>query len=125
MAKKKQFAGKKTKLAELPLTQILASQAEATPSWDSPLGAPESDSRQLPLSWEGLEAGPTSSLAATYFQVIQDLKHLQSELPLTGTAADNPAPPLPAGPPAPPRLKEALHQTREDLQDLRRMLSQP
>jgi hypothetical protein len=124
MAKKKQFAGKKTKLAELPLTQILASQAEAAPSWDSSLGAPESDSRQLPLSWEGLEAGP-NTLAATYFQVIQDLKHLQSELPLTGTGADNPAPPLSAGPPAPPRLKEALHQAREDLQDLRRLLSQP
>ena len=28
MAKKKQFAGKKTKLAKLPLTQALASQVE-------------------------------------------------------------------------------------------------
>ncbi len=124
MAKKKQFAGKKTKLAKLPLTQILASQEGKTAPWGTPPPALEPDSRQIPLSWDGLEAGPNSPLAATYFQVIQDLKRLQSELPRNGSAAGNSATPLPASLPAPPRLKQALHQAREDLQDLKRFLSQ-
>ena len=36
MAKKKQFAGKKTKLARLPLTQALTSQAEAEAALSPP-----------------------------------------------------------------------------------------
>ena len=124
MAKKKQFAGKKTKLAKLPLTQILASQAAETAPWGPPPPAPEVDSRQLPLSWDGLEVGPNSPLAAIYCQVIQDLKRLRSELPPNGSAAGDLDTSLPASLPAPPRLKQALHQAREDLQELQRFLSQ-
>lgn len=33
MAKKKQLAGKQTKLAKLPLTRVLARQTEETAAW--------------------------------------------------------------------------------------------
>ncbi len=57
MAKKKQFADKKTKLAKHPLTQILASQVTETASWDPPRPAPEPDSQVFELKDEAKKFG--------------------------------------------------------------------
>jgi len=119
MAKKKQFAGKKTKLAKLPLTQALSGQTPEAPSWGPPPAAAESESGQLPPPWEGVARGAADPLAAAYLQVIQELVTLQSELPAPkGEAALNPGRLLPANIPPPHRLKSALRRVQKDLRDL-------
>jgi hypothetical protein len=127
MAKKKQLAGKKTKLAKLPLTQALAQQAEEGAPWgpSEPQAPPEPESRQLPLSWTQAEKGAAGPLAAAYLQVIEDLTSLQADLPAPASeaAAWNPEIPMPATIPPPQRLELALRQARSDLRDLHRFLS--
>jgi hypothetical protein len=126
MAKKKQLAGKKTKLANLPLTQALAAQAAEASPWEVPALAPEPGCRQLPLSWEQVGQGINGPLALAYLQLIRELAVLQAELLLPGVIL--PRAPLrqtqPTGISSVPRLKVALHQALTDLQDLRRLLSQ-
>jgi hypothetical protein len=127
MAKKKQLAGKKTKLAGLPLTQALAQQAEEGAPWgpSEPQAQPEPESRQLPLSWAQAEKGAAGPLAAAYLQVIEDLTGLQADLPAPASeaAAWNPEIPMPATIPPRQRLELALRQARTDLRDLLRFLS--
>ena len=65
MAKKKQLAGKTTKLAKLPLTQALAEQSE------------DAD-RRLPLA--PAAAGSGERLGAVYLHVIRELTSLLDQL---------------------------------------------
>jgi hypothetical protein len=125
MAKKKQFAGKETKLAKLPLTQFLAGQTPEAPPGGPPPAAAEAESRQLPPSWEGVARGAADPLAAAYLQVIQELVTLQSELPAPGgEAALKPGHLLPSNIPPPHRLKFALRRVQNDLRDLWLFISQ-
>jgi hypothetical protein len=99
MAKKKHFAGKKTRLAELPLTRVLAGHHEET----------------------AFPKTPASPLAAAYFALVQELTALRSQLrPDPGAPPGNLSPPtLPPQPLSDPRhLKRVLKQARQDLQDL-------
>jgi hypothetical protein len=124
MAKKKQLAGKKTKLAKLPLTQVLAQQVGEAAPWGPPPAPPEPEPRQLPLTWEQAEEGAAGPLASAYLQVVQELAALLAELPRPpGKPAWTPEVPLPATIPPTLRLKQALRQARKDLGDLERFLS--
>ena len=124
MAKKKQFAGKKTKLAELPLTRVLEQKAENEAAWMELQTSAATGTRQLILSLERTAEDATGSLAAAYYQVLQELTVLQADL--GPDTASLPATPAPLPPPAlllPRNLKQALRLAREGLQDLHRLLS--
>ena len=124
MAKKKQFAGKKTKLARLPLTQALTSQAagEATLSPPPPLSL--SLFAQAALTWDEVSAGRGGPLAATFLFLVRELTDLKSALQASpGPAAANPRIYLPDRVPQPPGIKEALRQARQSLLDLQGLLS--
>jgi hypothetical protein len=124
MAKKKQFAGKKTKLARLPLTQALTSQAEigvALPPTSPPALSPFP---QGPLSWDEVSAGRGGQLAATFLSLVRELADLKSAL------QSSPGPPeashriyLPHRVPQPPGIMQALRQARQSLRDLQSLLS--
>ena len=147
MAKKKQLAGKKTKLAKLPLTQVLAGQAEEASPWgpspdplSDPLApapfaslpplpphpaAPEQPAaRQLPFSWEEAQEGAAGPLAAAYLHLVRELAALRSHL-LPGAAGGTGSLPgsLPPQVPPPRQILGALRLAREGLQDLHRLLS--
>jgi hypothetical protein len=126
MAKKKQFAGKKTKLAGLPLTQALASQAAGGASLP-PLPTPSLALFTPPvLAWDEVSAGRGGPLAAAFLSLVRDLADLKSELqsPLK-TATDRHQTYLPDRVPPEPRIKHALLQARQTLQDLQSLLSHP
>jgi len=139
MAKKKQLAGKKTKLAKLPLTRVLAGQAEGPtlsplspplpplppllppepPLFLQPAAAP-----QLSFTWEEAREGAAGPLAAVYLHLVQELAALKSRLQ---SAAANEAGSrhgsLPPQVPRPPQILGALRLARKDLLDLHRLLS--
>jgi hypothetical protein len=122
MSKKKQFSGKKTKLAKLPLTEALSRQMEE-PADNASAAAPEVPNNQPTFSWESLEEGAAGLLTAAYCLVVQDLLSIKDEVPWASEevlAANDilPKSPLPA-----PQVKQALRQAKEDLSDLYRMLS--
>ncbi|MFW6122955.1 MAG: hypothetical protein ACOC6L_01810 [Thermodesulfobacteriota bacterium] len=122
MSKKKQFSGKKTKLAKLPLTEALSRQMQE-PVVEPPAAAPEVINQQPSFSWESLEEGAAGLLTAAYCLVVQDLLNLQNEVPWAGgegLAAPDllPKSTLPAL-----QVKQALRQAKEDLSDLYRLLS--
>lgn len=126
MAKKKQFAGKKTKLAELPLTRALEQKAGDEAAWAELQTAADTSSRQLILSLERSAAADTAGpLASAYFQVLQELTLLQADLETNPSSppATPDSQPLPANP-LPRNLEQALRQAREGLQDLHRLLSE-
>lgn len=127
MAKKKQLAGKETKLAKHRLTRVLAGQVEeATAPWGPPAlpPSPEIESRQLPLTWEQAGEGAAGPLAAAYLGVLQELAALQAEFPpAPGGAALNSPPPLPVSLPSRHHLEQALRQAFKELQNLERLLS--
>ncbi len=126
MAKKKQLAGKKTKLAELPLTRALTGQdpdvsLDSTPPALSP-GAvtPASD-----LTRESRTEQADSPLVATYLYLVQELTELQGELnyPLKAGPYPGTVPP-PRPPQLDPLLMElALWRARQGLRDLQHLLS--
>ncbi len=124
MAKKKQLAGKETKLARLPLTRALARQEETGESpGPQPASTPVLDARQLPLSWADLGDGTGGPLAAAYLQTLTELADLKLEL-----GADRPAPlrnfpTLPNSLPPARSLHQALRQAQKGLQALHRILS--
>jgi hypothetical protein len=123
MAKKKQFAGKQTKLAALPLTRALAEKTGTGDVWEELQTSGATGSRQLLLSMErtGEESGP---LAAVYLQVFQELAGLHADLGAASRAAASPPEPLaPGATPSAGSLIQALSQAREGLLDLRRFLS--
>ena len=114
MAKKKQLAGKSTKLAKLPLTQALARRAE------------EQLREQAPRADNPPTLGDTASgpLAAVYLYLLQELAALRRQL----TPGPEPASPLPSLPYhlfGAPEIKRALTQARQGLHELQQLLSQP
>ena len=124
MAKKKQFAGKKTKLAKLPLTQALASQVEGGAPSVAPFMPPPSPSKQLPLSWDEALASHGEPLVAAFLFVVRELADLTSQL------QSSPAPSvinhrifLPHRVPGHTRMVHALREARESLRDLKGKLS--
>jgi len=124
MAKKKQFAGKKTKLAELPLTRALEQKAGDGAAWEELQISAGTGPRQLFLSLQKAAAEAFEPLAAAYHQVMQELTNLQADLgtkPASSPSAPDPL--LPPGIPPTRTLKQALLQARESLQDLHRLLS--
>ncbi len=124
MAKKKQFAGKKTKLARLPLTQALTSQAEGetTPSPPPPLAL--SLFTRAPLSWDEVRAGQGGPLAEAFLFLVRELTDLQSAVQASpGTNAANHRTYLPNLVPPPSGIKAALRQARQSLQELQSLLS--
>jgi hypothetical protein len=124
MAKKKQFAGKKTKLAELPLTRVLEQKAGDEAAWEELQTSGATGSRQLLLSLERCGEGAAGPLAAAYLQVLEELLGLQADLePDSGF---HHLPDLCAPPARVPLqiLEQALRQAREGLEDLHRLLSE-
>ena len=126
MAKKKQFAGKKTKLARLPLTQALTSQAEGGATL-SPVPRPSlSLFTQAPLTWDEVSAGRGGPLAAAFLFLVRELADLKLALqPSPGPAAANHRIYLPDRVPQHPGIMQALRQARQSLQDLQSLLSHP
>jgi hypothetical protein len=119
MAKKKQLAGKKTKLAKLPLTQALANQTEEPAPWGPPPVAP----RQLPLTWEEAQEGAAGPWAALYLHLVQELAALRTQLqPAAARAPGRHPHSLPSQVPALPQILGALRLAREGLQDLHQLL---
>jgi hypothetical protein len=125
MAKKKQFAGKKTKLAELPLTRVLEQKAGDETAWEELQTSAGTGSRQLLLSLERTGEEAAGPLTIAYLQVLEELTVLQADLePGAASSPTIPEPlPRPLAPP-PQNLKQALHQARKGLQDLHRLLSE-
>ncbi len=125
MAKKKQFAGKKTKLARLPLTQALTSQAEgeAASSRSSPPAL--SLFTQFPLTWDEVSGGRGGPLAAAYLFLVRELADLKSALEAAPGSAANHLLYLPQQVPPPAALMQALSQARQSLWDLKSLLSRP
>ena len=125
MAKKKQFAGKKTKLAELPLTRVLEQKAEDEAAWGELQTSGGASPRQLFLSLERSAEVRPGLLTAAYQQIIQELAVLQADLEPERASSSASAPVLL---PLPNllqtrNLKRVLLQARESLQDLHRLLS--
>jgi hypothetical protein len=123
MAKKKQFAGKKTKLARLPLTQALSSQAEGGTILSPP--APPSLSLLTPesLTWDEVSRGRGGPLAAAFLFLVRELADLKLALQSSpGQAAANHRIYLPEQVPEPSGVVKALRQARQSLQDLQSLL---
>jgi hypothetical protein len=122
MSKKKQLTGKKTKLAKLPLTKVLSQKMDEAEEWEPAPAAVEESNRQLPLSWERLEEGAASLLTAAYLLILQDLVALQAELTVSpGESPETHA--IPVHLPPLPHIKQALHLTRTELNELYHFLS--
>jgi hypothetical protein len=109
MAKKKQLAGKTTKLAKLPLTQALAEQSEEA-------------ERQSPLA--PAASGGGERLGAVYLHVIRELTSLMDQLqddsevfPQHRRAL------LPPLIPKPQQLRQTLRLAQQGLQELHLFLS--
>jgi hypothetical protein len=123
MAKKKQFAGKETKLARLPLTQALTSQAEERAISPPPrpslsLFAPE------PLTWDEVGAGRGGPLAAAFLFLVRELADLRLAVQSApGLPEANHRIYLPDRVPDPAGIMQALRRARESLQDLQTRLS--
>ena len=123
MAKKKQFAGKKTKLARLPLTQALTSQAEGGVTLSPPrpslsLLAPE------PQTWDEVSAGRGGPLAAAFLFLVRELADLRLAMQSSPSPAEaNHRIYLPDRVPQPPVTMQALRQARQSLLDLQSHLS--
>jgi hypothetical protein len=124
MAKKKQFAGKKTKLARLPLTQALASQTEGGAPFTPPPPPALTLFTQLSPTWDEVSAGRGGPLAAAFLALVGELVELRSELQSSlGPAGVNHRIYLPDQVPPPAQIRHALHQARQSLWDLQRRLS--
>jgi len=110
MAKKKQLAGKTTKLAKLPLTQALAEHSEEA-------------GRHLPPVPQS--HGAAEPLGAIYLHLIRELTSLLSEL----RVPEDPWPPrqtyLPPHIPKPQQLRQSLRIAQQGLRDLHLLLSRP
>jgi hypothetical protein len=128
MAKKKQLAGKKTKLAKLPLTKALANQTEEPAPWGRPSVAlpvpPPVAARQLPFTWEEAQEGVAGPLAALYLHLVRELATLRSRLqPAAARAPASHQNFLPPQVPRTPQILGALRLAREGLRDLLQLLT--
>jgi hypothetical protein len=122
MSKKKQFSGKKTKLAKLPLTEALSRQQQE-PANDSSAVVPEPANQQPAFSWESLEEGAAGLLTAAYVLLVQDLLSLKKEVPWASEEVFSPGDIVPKTPLPTQQVKQALRQAKEELSDLHRFLS--
>ena len=126
MAKKKQFAGKKTKLAKLPLTQALASQVEGGAPSATSSTPPQSPIRRLPLTWDEVFVGRGEPSAAVFLFLVRELADLTSQLqPNSNPSLVNHRIFLPLQVPGYSHLVHALREARESLRDLQDLLSHP
>jgi hypothetical protein len=126
MAKKKQFAGKKTKLARLPLTQALSSQTEAGATSSPPPAPSLSLFTQAPLTWDEVSAGRGEPLAAAFLFLVRELADLKLALQsFPGPGGADHRVYLPDHIPPPAGIMQALHQARQSLLDLKTRLSHP
>jgi len=118
MAKKKQLAGKETKLARLPLTRVLAGQAEEpAPSGPLPVAAaPRSPQAPVPEM-------PASPLATAYLELVQELAALRSQLGPDGVLPFPEIASLTIPRAQPLRVRQVLRLAQKGLQDLHRLLS--
>ena len=124
MAKKKQFAGKKTKLARLPLTQALTSQAEAEASLSPTLRPALSLFTQAFITWDEVSAGHGGPLAGAFLFLVRELADLKLTLQSSpGPVAANHLIYLPDRVPQPPGIMQALRQARQSLQDLQSLMT--
>jgi len=110
MAKKKQLAGKTTKLAKLPLTQALAEQAEEA-------------GRHLPPVPPS--PGAAEPLGAIYLHLIRELTSLLSELRVPEDSVQPRQTYLPPHVPMPQQLRQSLKIAQQGLRELHLLLSQP
>ncbi|MBU4232422.1 MAG: hypothetical protein KKD99_12340 [Proteobacteria bacterium] len=123
MAKKKKFAGKETKLARLPLTQALTSQAEGGATLSPPRPSLSLLASE-PLTWDEVSAGRGGPLAAAFFFLVRELSDLRLAVQSSpGPAEANHRIYLPDRVPQPPGIMQALRQARQSLQDLQTQLS--
>jgi hypothetical protein len=127
MAKKKQFAGKKTKLAKLPLTQALANHLEGGASSVLPSTPPSSFLKKAPIMWDEVLAGHRDPLAATFLFLVRELADLTSRLQSDPDLAvmANHRLYLPPQVPRPAPLAQALREARDSLRHLQSLLSHP
>jgi hypothetical protein len=126
MAKKKQFAGKKTKLARLPLTQALTSQDESGADLSPRPRLSLSLFTQTPLTWDEVSAGRGGPLAVAFLFLVRELADLKLALQSSpGSAAANHRIYLPGRVPQTSGIMQALRQARQSLRDLQSLLSQP
>jgi hypothetical protein len=126
MAKKKQFAGKKTKLARLPLTQALTSQVEGGADLSPSPPLPLALFPPAPLTWDEVNAGRGGPLAAAFLFLVRELADLRLALQTSpGSAAANHRIYLPGQVPGTPGIMQALRQARQSLRDLQNLLSHP
>ena len=128
MAKKTQLAGKKTKLAKLPLTKALANQTEEPAPWGPPpVGLPVSPPvapRQLPFTWEEAQEGIAGPLAELYLHLVRELAALRSRLhPAAARAPGRHENSLPPQVPSSPQILGALRLARKGLRDLHQLLT--
>jgi hypothetical protein len=109
MAKKKQLAGKTTKLAKLPLTQALVEQSE------------EASRQSAAGSQSRASAEP---LGAVYLHLIRELTSMLSQLQIEPEASlPHYQVFLPPHVPKPQQLRQSLRAARQGLQDLHLLLS--
>lgn len=109
MAKKKQLAGKTTKLAKLPLTQALAEHSEEA---------------IRPVPAELPARGGAEPLGAVYLHVIRELTSLLSQMQADPQGSGRPYQAfLPPQIPKPPQIRQSLRLAQQGLQDLRLLLS--
>jgi hypothetical protein len=125
MAKKKQFAGKKTKLAKLPLTQALANHLEGGTCSVAPITPPSSSFRKVPLTWDEVRAGHQDALAGTFLFLVRELTDLTSRLQSDPDLAvmANYRIYLPPRVPGSAPLARALREARDNLIHLQSLMS--
>lgn len=108
MGKKRQLAGKTTKLARLPLTLALVEQSEAS-------GGDAAAARET-----------AEPLGAVYIHLFRELSFLLSQLQ---AGPQTPVPPpralLPPHVPQPQQIRKSLRLAQQGLQDLQFLLSRP
>lgn len=108
MAKKRQLAGKTTKLAKLPLTLALVGHSEVAGAGGA-----------AAMPWESAEP-----LGALYLHLIRELSFLLSQLQAgPQTLVFSPRALLPPHIPQPQEIRLALRLTQQGLQDLQLLLS--
>jgi hypothetical protein len=125
MAKKKQFAGKKTKLARLPLTQVLASQVEGEASAVAPPILSSYSFRKMPFTWDEALNGCREPLVKTFLFLVRELADLTSQLQSSPDLAvmANHRIYLPQQVPGHTQLAQVLREARKSLRDLQSLLS--
>ena len=111
MGKKRQFAGKTTKLARLPLTLALVEQSEASGGGAAaPAAARET----------------AEPLGAVYIHLLRELSFLLSQMQAGPQTSAPPAwTSLPPHVPQPQQLRKSLRLAQQGLQDLQLLLSRP